>query len=133
MDVPGSDLLSLAFDIITSQTVGYYNYLSRVANDAGQLVSTFDDPIDIDGSFQAVPRKLYEVYGLDFSKNYSTFYASENVLDVTRDVTGDQIVYRGARFQVLSANDWFKQDGWVGVLCVFLYYELDSEKKKRAN
>ena len=72
------------------------------------------------GSFQPVPRRVYEAYGLDLQKQYFTFYVPSNVFDISRDRSGDQITFRGFRYQCESNNDWFAEDGWKGVLCVMI-------------
>jgi len=116
--IPGSNLLNMAFQIIAKQTVTYYQYASRVTNDIGIEITTYEPGIILQGSFQPVPRQLYAQYGLDFQKSYFTFYVSANMLDVQRNVSGDQISFNGARFQCESNVEWFNIDGWVAVLCV---------------
>lgn len=118
--VPGMNLLSMAFRIIAQQTVGYRHYLGRSINPVGQEVSNYGASISITGSMQPVARSLYTQNGLDFNKDYYTFYAPIHVVDLGRDVSGDRIIYNGTVFQVESANDWFTVDGWVGVLCCAL-------------
>lgn len=118
MTVPGSNLLNQAFTVIARQTVNYYANTGRTTNSIGLDVTAYASVITLRGSFQPVPRKLYQQYGLDLQKSYYTFYCSANILDVARGVSGDQINFNGIRYQVESANDWFAMDGWVGVLCV---------------
>jgi hypothetical protein len=118
MTVPGSNLLNQAFTVIAQQTVNYYSNTGRTTNAIGFDISSYAAAALLKGSFQPVPRKLYQVYGLDLQKSYFTFYCSANVLDIARGVSGDQINFNGVRYQVESANDWFALDGWVGVLCV---------------
>lgn len=108
----------MALSIIARQTVTYYHMTARALNDVGQDVTTYASPVNMTGSFQPVPKRLYEVYGLDLQKSYYTFYTSNNLLDVQRDLSGDQIAFNNRRFQCESANDWFAIDGWKGVLCV---------------
>lgn len=117
MRIPGCDLLSIAATVISLQTVIYYQFVSRSLNDIGEDVTVYQPPVNMDGSFQPVPRLLYEKYGLDLQKEYYTFYTSNNILDVGRDVSGDQIEFNNTRFQCESNNDWFAVDGWKGVLC----------------
>ena len=116
--IPGSNLLNVALTVIAAQTVMYLRELSRALNDIGQDVTTYALPVEIKGSFQPVPRKLYAQYGLDFQKSYFTLYSSTNIIDVGRDVSGDKIVFNGRLFQCESNNDWYSEDGWKGVLCV---------------
>lgn len=108
----------MCLTLIAKQSVVYYRFESRAQNSVGQDITTYEQPVILYGSFQAVPRKEYYLYGLDLQKNYSTFYTSNNIIDVTRDVSGDQLVYNEVRYQVESNNDWYAQDGWKGVLCV---------------
>ena len=116
--IPGANLLNMALTIISKQTIQYYRYLSRASNSVGQYVSTYAAPVNIVGSWQPVPRNLYQVYGLDLQKDYFTFYTSNDVLDLARDISGDQVAFMGSRYQCESNNDWYKLDGWKGILCV---------------
>lgn len=116
--IPGSNILSQALQIIASQQVIYKKNNGRTVNQIGQYVSSYDGDQLITGSFQPVPRSLYHQYGLDFNKDYFTFYTDTNVKDILRDSSGDMIQFNGEIFQVESANDWFAIDSWVGVLCV---------------
>lgn len=118
MGIPGINLLNKALTIIAKQQVEYVKFLERNLNDEGIWVPTYLPPAPLLGSFQAVPRRLYQQYGLDLQKNYATFYVSANLTDLRRDVSCDQISYDGKVYAVESANDWFAMDGWEGVLCV---------------
>jgi hypothetical protein len=116
--IPGANLLRMALTAIAPQTVEYYAYTSRTLNAVGMYVTTFAEPVDVQGSFQPVPRALYQQLGLDFTKNYAMFYATQQLGDVTRDRTGDQLAFNGKRWQIEAANDWHAVDGWNGVLCI---------------
>ena len=118
MNIPGSNLLTQAFRLIAQQTVMYFQFLSRAQNAVGQDITTYAAPVPILGSFQPVPKQMYEKYGLDLAKTYATFYTPTNALSVNRDISGDQIVFNGGTYQCESENDWFAIDGWTGVLCV---------------
>lgn len=118
MLVPGSNLLNMALSIQGKQTVLYSKWLERTENEIGYDVSKYGRADKVQGSFQPVPRSVYQVYGLDLSRNYATFYVSKNMLGVERDVGGDRVLYNGKEWQALAPNDWFAQDGWVGMLLV---------------
>lgn len=117
MMVPGSNLLNAALRVIAPQVVQYYAFTGRTTNANGYDVSTYAAPVNLAGSLQAVQRELYEKMGLDFQVNYVNFYISRNTLDVARDVSGDQIVYAGRKYNCLSRTPWFAQDGWDAILC----------------
>ena len=119
MTVPGSNLLNQALTVIYRQVITYYLAGTRTQNSVGQWVTPYTSS-NIVGSFQPVPKNLYQAYGLDLQKTYATFYTSNNIIDVARDVSNDQIVYNSQRYQCESNNDWFAQDGWKGVLCCLI-------------
>jgi hypothetical protein len=117
--IPGENLLDLALDVIQSQTVTYYKFLSRSLNDVGQNVSVYADGVQIEGSLQPIPRSLYEKYGLNLQKVYYVFYALTPIDDVARDVSGDKLEFLGRTYHCESSNgDWYAMDGWRGILCV---------------
>jgi hypothetical protein len=122
--IPGQNLLNMAFRIIAQQSVIYYHYLGRTQNSVGQDIAQYSAGRVISGSFQPVPRVLYQNLGLDFQKDYWTFYVSYNVNDVGRSVAGDQIAFNGQRYQCESNNDWYYVDGWKGSL--FVHIGIDS-------
>ncbi len=120
MSVPGSNLLKTALSVIASQQVLYYKASGRDYNDVGQYVTTYLPGVSIRGSFQPVPKNLYQVYGLDLSKIYYTFYTLNDLIDIQRNVAADQIIFNNKRFQCETNNDWYAIDGWKGVLCVLV-------------
>lgn len=118
MKIPGVNVLNLALRVVNPTTVVYYKYLGRTENNVGQYVNTYADPVSIKGSFQPVPKKLYQEYGLSLSKSYFMLYTSTNILDVGRNTSSDYITFAGNRYDCESGNDWFPIDGWDGILCV---------------
>jgi len=122
LTIPGSNILNMAMGLIGAQTVGWLQFTGFATNAAGVDVPNFAAPVDVPGSFQAVPFKLVQELGLDWSKTYGTFYASRNFGDPERDKTGDRLTYAGKVWQIVSKTTWHAQDGWDYVLCVELTY-----------
>ncbi len=118
MIIPGGNVLNLALSVIQKQALSYYAFNNRVLTDIGTYVTGFSSPVTVYGSFQPVPRNLYEQLGLDLQKNYSNIYISKGILDVDRDVSGDQFSFNSNTWQVLSRTDWFALDGWDAILCI---------------
>lgn len=116
--IPGANILQTALSIIAKQDFQYLAFSSRTPNDIGQDVAHYAPPVTAKGSVQPVPRNLYQAYGLDFQKNYMNFYMPRAVLDVERDVSGDQFKFNCQTYQCLSKTDWYGVDGWVAVLAV---------------
>lgn len=119
-NIPGQNLLNMALTVIQQQTVQYYQYSTRSLNAVGQDVTVYLPVVNIVGSWQPVPKDLYQAYGLDLQKEYFTLYTSNDVLDINRDVSGDQVVFNGRRYQCQSDVEWFALDGWKAILCVYI-------------
>lgn len=118
MNIPGANLLSVALRVIQPQTLQHEAFVSREVNSAGDFVSVFAAPVDITGSMQAINKKLYQQFGLNLSKNYSTLYTSANVEPTSRDREGDRVRHGGKLWQCESDMDWGSVDGWRSLLCV---------------
>jgi hypothetical protein len=118
MIVPGSGILNAALSVIASQPFQYFPFATRTVQSNGQYRSTYFAPQTVRGSVQAVPRNLFQEYGLDFQRNYFKFFISKRIMDVSRDTSGDMFVFECKNFQVLSITPWHGIDGWVEVLAV---------------
>lgn len=118
MRVPSSNILNKAMRIVAKQNVKWLKFVTRSDNAIGYNVPVFESAVDISGSFQPIPRSMYEAYGLDLLKTYATFYTSSALSDVGRDSNGDRIIFNCNTWQVQSSNDWSAIDGWQGLLCV---------------
>ncbi len=116
--IPGANILATALQIIGKSSFTYYAFSSRTPNDIGQDVTCYAPQVTLQGSVQPIPRSLFQQYGLDFQRNYINVYVSKNVIDVARDVSGDQIVFNGNTYQCVSVTPWVSIDGWNAVLCV---------------
>lgn len=116
MQIP--NLLNMAMSVVGNQQFNYIKFLSRSENDIGQDVPLYDIPVLTVGQVQAVPRELFDKYGLEMQKNYLMFYVSQEILDVTRDVSGDRIEFANQTYNCLSQTNWVPINGWTGVICV---------------
>lgn len=116
--IPGSNLLNMALGSISPSVLLYYQFVSNSTNDLGIVVPVYADPIDISGSFQPVPRSMYAEMGLDLNKKYANFYASSNILDLNRGITGDGFQFQNEFYKCESATLWYGIDGWTAALLV---------------
>lgn len=116
--IPGSNLLAAAFGMIAAQPFGYEPYNGRAVNAIGLYESSYGPRVELMGSIQAVSRRVYQEYGLDLQKNYVTIFVSRDVLDLTRNTSGDRAFWNGKTLQIVSQTDWFNIDGWVSFLAV---------------
>lgn len=118
MRVPGSNILNKALTVISKQTFNYYQFRAREPNAIGLDVAQYYPVQILQGSAQPAPRELIEQMGLDLQRTYFNFYVSRAILDVDRDVSGDQMFFNGQTFQCLSITPWGSIDGWNAVLAV---------------
>jgi hypothetical protein len=116
--IPGGNLLNAAFAMVAAQPFDYVKYTGRTINTIGLYESSYETPETLIGSIQAVPRNVYQEYGLDFQKIYFTIFVSKDVVDLARDVSGDQVQWLGRVLQIVSQTPWFNIDGWVSFLAV---------------
>jgi len=120
MTTPGSNLLRQALTVIKPQPVTWYKAAGRTLNNIGQDVPYYEGAQSILGSFQPVPRNLYQTLGLDLQKEYFDFFAYYPLEDVKRDFSSDLLVFHGRWYQCESADAWFGIDGWLEMRCVFI-------------
>ena len=118
MATPGSNILNKATRLIARQTLNYYKFNGRAANQAFQDVATFEAPVVIRGSFQPVARDKFMQNGLDFDRSYFNLFVPANVIGLGRDRSGDQLTFNGRRYQCETITPWFAIDGWNEVLCI---------------
>lgn len=116
--IPGGNLLNLAMSVIAKQTMQYYAYTGRTVATNGDYIPAYNTPVSVTGSIQPIKRTLYEKLDLDFQKNYHNIFVPQKITDIRRTSAGDQFVYAGKTFQVLSNEPWFQMDGWDQTLCV---------------
>lgn len=129
--IPGSNILRSALRLLGNQTVILYRYAGRVTTPTGRDVSAFSPPITHpEGSVQAVPRTRYSDLGLDYSKDYVTWFVPTIVQGVERDRSPDRFIFGIRLYEVHSVTPWNRQDGWnevVGVDIGPAYGDSNSE------
>ena len=120
MTTPGSNLFKEAIKLIKPTRIQYYKWNGRTLNPVKQWISSYEDAITIKASVQAVSRGVYQQFGLDLQKQYIKFFAPVDFFDLSRDTSGDKVVFNGRLYQINSQTDWFVQDGWASCLAVDL-------------
>lgn len=118
--IPGSNLLKTALRFIGTQSVQYYAYAGTTTNAAGLDTVVYSPGVQVNtGSVQAVPRGRYTSMGLDFTKDYVTWFVVGAVFGIERDRANDKFSFAGKTYDVVSVTPWYVQDGWVEVLGVY--------------
>lgn len=113
-----NNLYSQATKIIPKQSAQLLKWLSRVDNGRGQYIDTYDSPVTFTGSFQSIPRELFDKMGLDYKKKYFMVYTDTKISGLDRDRSGDRVIYQGSTFKAEKEGGWKPVDGWSGVMLV---------------
>lgn len=116
--IPGSNLLATALRLIRPVPVELFRVVGRAINSVGQDITEYDDPIQIQASVQAVKRTDYHRMGLDYAKRYIQLWSIEDISDLQRARSGDQIVWNNARYEVIDRDEWSAIDQWNSVMAV---------------
>ena len=117
-NVPGGNLLKKAQRLIRPVSINYYKFTGRTTNSAGLDVNTFDTVTALTATVQAVPRKLYDRMGLDYTKRYISIWSVDDIDTLYRDRAGDNIGFNGRRYSVLDDADWTSIDGWNSMVAI---------------
>jgi len=119
MNIPGSNLLGVAMSVLARSEVKYFKRLPSVVQANGIKANVFADGVlDKSGIVQPVQKSAYAQNGLDLQKSYIDWWVQQDVIDLGRGNAGDQIEYKGRRYQLMSEQDWFRMDRWTQVRCV---------------
>lgn len=118
MSIPGSNLLNQALRAIKPTTVDYLRYNERKLDARRQYVDFYDVATPIKASVQAVKRTRYKDLGLDLQKNYINIWASENLIDIGRDYSGDIFVHDQKAYKLNENTNWTTMDGWASATAV---------------
>lgn len=118
MIVPGSNLLNIALTVIAADQIVLYRATGRAENNIGEWVTTYAPAFPVAGSWQPVDQTKYELLGLDLSKKYFMFYASEQITAIERGVAPDLCERNGRKYSTVSDTPWGDVDGWQSAMFV---------------
>lgn len=111
------NLLKRAMSVIPSQTVELCRWNGETLNDLGESILSYADPVEIQGSFQAIDSKMAFELQLDTRKIYATLYTDTFINVVREGARSDRILFNGKTYEAISITDWHI-DGWYAVLLV---------------
>jgi len=112
MIVPGSNLLAIALTVIAPETIALYPATGRTQNSIGEWVTTYAAGLPVEGSWQPIDQSKYESLGLDLSKRYFMFYASEDITGIVRNESPDIAERKGRKYSTVGDTPWYDVDGW---------------------
>ncbi|QBQ77317.1 hypothetical protein WFH_00029 [Escherichia phage vB_EcoM_WFH] len=99
MRIPGVNLYRVATKVIGRQPIQYYMYKGRTLDKMRNYVTTYEEPITLLASVQAVLRNQYVELGLELQKNYVKIWVDKDIVDLDRDASGDYLCLVGKRIK----------------------------------
>lgn len=112
------NLQALAATVIPQQTVLHHRFAGNTTNDMGYQVPTYDEPVEITGSFQAMAAQDAAKLGLDFRQVHATLHTSADIALAGQGTQPDRIEYGGKLYDAIGVTDWKAQDGWAEFVLV---------------
>ncbi len=106
--------------VIRAQTIIVRRFLSRATNDSGDWITAYSPDVTINVNVQPVTKSLYSKMGLDFEKDYVSILSVDNIDDLARDRSGDQVVIDSRLYETVGETDWQRSAGWNRIVCVYV-------------
>lgn len=101
-----------------NQQFEYYQFQGSTLDDLGRDIPQYSDPINLTGSIQAVPNKMYEQLGLDLEKNYITVFCPQLIQSLAQNTQPDRIIWNNRTFEAIETKDWTNLNGYTKALFV---------------
>lgn len=107
-----------------NQQFEFYQFQGSTLDDLGRDIPQYSDPINLKGSIQAVPNKMYEQLGLDLEKNYITVFCPQLIQSLAQNSQPDKIIWNNRTFEAIETKDWTNLNGYTKAL----FAEIKDER-----
>ena len=101
-----------------NQQFEFYQFQGSTLDDLGRDIPQYSNPINLIGSIQAVPNKMYEQLGLDLDKNYITVFCPQLIQSLAQNTQPDRIIWNNRTFEAIETKDWTNLNGYTKALFV---------------
>ena len=101
-----------------NQQFEFYQFQGSTLDDLGRDIPQYLEPINLTGSIQAVPNKMYEQLGLDLDKNYITVFCPQLIQSLAQNSQPDRIIWNNRTFEAIETKDWTNLNGYTKALFV---------------
>lgn len=109
-----------------NQQFEFYQFQGSTLDDLGRDIPQYSDPINLTGSIQAVPNKMYEQLGLDLDKNYITVFCPQLIQSLAQNSQPDKIIWNNRTFEAVETKDWTNLNGYTKALFVEIKDERNN-------
>lgn len=107
-----------------NQQFEFYQFQGSTLDDLGRDIPQYSNPINLKGSIQAVPNKMYEQLGLDLEKNYITVFCPQLIQSLAQNSQPDRIIWNNRTFEAVETKDWTNLNGYTKAL----FAEIKDER-----
>lgn len=107
-----------------NQQFEFYQFQGSTLDDLGRDIPQYSDPMNLKGSIQAVPNKMYEQLGLDLDKNYITVFCPQLIQSLAQNSQPDRIIWNNRTFEAIETKDWTNLNGYTKAL----FIEIKDER-----
>lgn len=119
--IKGQNIHSLASKVLKQDKIIFYKWSSRIKNDIGYWIDTYEEPIEIIVTLQALTRTQISQIGLDMTRRCYRIWTSEDVMDLYRDRSNDHVEINGIRYKLSNEEDWTYKSGWNSALATEVF------------
>lgn len=109
-----------------NQQFEFYQFQGSTLDDLGRDIPQYSDPMNLKGSIQAVPNKMYEQLGLDLEKNYITVFCPQLIQSLAQNSQPDKIIWNNRTFEAVETKDWTNLNGYTKALFVEIKDERNN-------
>lgn len=109
-----------------NQQFEFYQFQGSTLDDLGRDIPQYSNPINLKGSIQAVPNKMYEQLGLDLEKNYITVFCPQLIQSLAQNSQPDKIIWNNRTFEAIETKDWTNLNGYTKALFVEIKDERNN-------
>lgn len=109
-----------------NQQFEFYQFQGSTLDDLGRDIPQYSDPMNLKGSIQAVPNKMYEQLGLDLDKNYITVFCPQLIQSLAQNSQPDKIIWNNRTFEAVETKDWTNLNGYTKALFVEIKDERNN-------
>lgn len=109
-----------------NQQFEFYQFQGSTLDDLGRDIPQYSDPMNLKGSIQAVPNKMYEQLGLDLDKNYITVFCPQLIQSLATNTQPDRIIWNNRTFEAIETKDWTNLNGYTKTLFVEIKDERNN-------
>ena len=107
-----ANLLKLAMSVIPPRDIQYIAYKASEINAQGELICTYESPINLKAVVIEEDMSVYQEHGLSPQRLHKTVYVNKKINDTSTQKASDMFYFDNEYWRVISTCDWTIYNGW---------------------